>query len=459
MTLPHINSEKILDGLLTDAIRGKDVDLERLAEFVNIANQDPHRKVVFDAVLDEGVAHGTVDTHRVFARVQASGNGEVAEAINFLVGLLDAPPEPSSETPESFKTPPEGARIPTRTTAEGRVPIHTVCAADIESKPIDWLWEDRLALGKLTLLASDPGMGKSILSSNIAATVSIGGEWPVGEGKCERGMVIIASFEDDHDDTTKPRLEAAGADCTMIRFLGKVPDNQGPRYFDLKRDVPRLEELLELYPETKLVILDPISAAMGDTDCHKNTQVRAALHPLVEMAQRRKVAILGISHFTKDQGKKALHRVIDSVAFTATSRIVFTVAEDHEQPEDESRGKRYLLLPIKSNIGRTDNTLSFYNTKVILSSGIEARQIEWGGRVHTTADEALAPEEERGKLEVAKDFLREILASGPMLSEEIDQRARKAKISATTLKRAKKKLMIQSKKDHFCDKWTWKLPE
>src|SRR5262245_53451769 len=39
-----------------------------------------------------------------------------------------------------------------------------VCLADVTPVAVNWLWEDRLARGHLTLLASDPGMGKSQLT-------------------------------------------------------------------------------------------------------------------------------------------------------------------------------------------------------------------------------------------------------------------------------------------------------
>src|SRR5262249_11736571 len=57
------------------------------------------------------------------------------------------------------------------------------CAADIELEPLDWLWCGRLARGKHTCIAGEPGTGKSQLSIFIAATITRGGEWPCGEGR------------------------------------------------------------------------------------------------------------------------------------------------------------------------------------------------------------------------------------------------------------------------------------
>ena len=86
-------------------------------------------------------------------------------------------------------------------------------ASEIEAKPITWLWPNRIAIGKQTLIAGDPGLGKSQLTAFLAAVVTTGGDWPCGEGRAEKGRVIMFSAEDDAEDTIVPRLIAAGADC------------------------------------------------------------------------------------------------------------------------------------------------------------------------------------------------------------------------------------------------------
>src|SRR5215471_5481753 len=64
-------------------------------------------------------------------------------------------------------------------------------AADIKPRCIDFLWAGRLARGKHTAFAGEPGDGKSQLSVYVAATISRGSEWPCGEGRAPVGNVII----------------------------------------------------------------------------------------------------------------------------------------------------------------------------------------------------------------------------------------------------------------------------
>src|SRR5207249_4910904 len=69
-------------------------------------------------------------------------------------------------------------------------------ANEITPQPVTWLWPGRLAIGKQTCIAGDPGNGKSQLAIYAAAAVTTGGEWPCGEGRAPLGSVIILSAED-----------------------------------------------------------------------------------------------------------------------------------------------------------------------------------------------------------------------------------------------------------------------
>ena len=40
---------------------------------------------------------------------------------------------------------------------------------DMRQEGLNWLWPGRIAVGKLCVIAGDPGLGKSLLSLDIAA--------------------------------------------------------------------------------------------------------------------------------------------------------------------------------------------------------------------------------------------------------------------------------------------------
>ena len=77
-------------------------------------------------------------------------------------------------------------------------------------------------MGKCTLVAGEGGLGKSMVLSWIAATVSRGGEWPCQEGQPPCGSIIILSAEDDAADTIVPRLMAADATRGSIAVNNRV---------------------------------------------------------------------------------------------------------------------------------------------------------------------------------------------------------------------------------------------
>ena len=81
------------------------------------------------------------------------------------------------------------------------------------------------------------------------------------------------------------------------------------------------------------MVIDPVSSYLGKTDSHKNSEVRDLLEPLSELADRMRVAILSVTHFSKTGSHnttKALHRFIGSIAFTGAARAAFAVIEDAE---------------------------------------------------------------------------------------------------------------------------------
>ncbi|TIM48781.1 AAA family ATPase [Mesorhizobium sp.] len=93
--------------------------------------------------------------------------------------------------------------------------------------PVEWLWTGRIAVGKLSIIAGHPGLGKSQLTMHIAAKVTTGGEWPFDEGVARQGRVLVLSAEDDPADTILPRLLAAGGDPASVTVLEAVRAKDG----------------------------------------------------------------------------------------------------------------------------------------------------------------------------------------------------------------------------------------
>jgi energy-coupling factor transporter ATP-binding protein EcfA2 len=94
-----------------------------------------------------------------------------------------------------------------------------VKASDVIPRSIQWLWEGKIAKGKLTLLVGNPGLGKSQITASIAACVSTGNPWPLHSKEREPAKVMMLSGEDDFADTIVPRLTALDANLGNVSLI------------------------------------------------------------------------------------------------------------------------------------------------------------------------------------------------------------------------------------------------
>jgi hypothetical protein len=340
--------------------------------------------------------------------------------------------------------------------------------ADVTLKPIRWLWPDRIAIGKLSLIAGHPDLGKSLVTLDLAARVTTGAPWPVNGGRAPLGNVVLLSAEDDPEDTYGPRLKAMGADLSRIDSITMVkildPNGKGYRSFDLQQDLDRLEIVVKK-KNAIFVGIDPISAYMGKPgkiDTHRNTDVRAILHPLKEMAERTQSAVLLISHLTKSGGTEALQRVTGSGAFIAAARAGFMVERDES---DGAAPGRRLVLPIKANLTSVRSGFA-YRIEGQNLDGLGVQPIiVWEDRlVEVTADQALAAKDRtrRSKPNPVVNFLREFLSAGPRAMKNALEEALARGYSAKQLRDAREKIGVVPYRDPPNDArapWYWKLPD
>jgi hypothetical protein len=218
--------------------------------------------------------------------------------------------------------------------------LELVPASSIEMEPTYWLWDQRIALGTLALLAGREGIGKSTLAYTLAADITNG--TMMGEYLGEPRSVIIAATEDSWAHTINPRLKAAGADLSRV-FQVKATEDYSSG-LSLPHDI---EELGTLARENQvaLILLDPLISRLGKLDTHKDAEVRQALEPLVKMADESGAAVLGLLHVNKSGSTDPLTALMGSRAFSAVSRAVLFVVESSEDPTIKIMGQP------KNNLG------------------------------------------------------------------------------------------------------------
>ena len=332
--------------------------------------------------------------------------------------------------------------------------------SEIMPEPIEWIWPGWLAKGKCHVLAGEPGRGKTSLCITIAATITTGGHFP-DETSPEIGEVVIWSGEDGIADTLIPRCHAAGGDLTKIFFIRGKQEGGIEHPFDPSKDLTKLDDAFLALENPKLLIIDPLVSTFK-RDGNNNAETRKDLQPLIDLAVRKNIAVIGIHHLGKpnNQHTSAIHRLNGSVAIGGVARTVFMV--DKYQNDDE----KSVFVRAKNNNGPTGDGFIYSITGVELPHNIRSSRIEWGDRVLGRPEDLLPAVQSnfdspgKSKLDESMEFIRARLAEGPVSTAELHADAKAENISLATLRRALQKLGAEyiCGREENAGKWYTALP-
>ena len=306
---------------------------------------------------------------------------------------------------------------------------------DIQAKEVGWLWYPYIPYGKITIVQGDPGEGKTTFALHLAALISNGEMLPCDDTERTPVTVIYQTAEDGLEDTIKPRLVDAGADCTRIKVIDESIDA-------LTMSDERLEEAIREIG-ARLIILDPIQAYLGaEVDMHRANEIRPVLKHLSMLAEKYDCAVILIGHMNKSMGNKSSYRGLGSIDFQATARSVLIVGRIKDNPQIR------VIAHDKSSLAPEGQAIAFELNK---ETGFK-----WIGHYDISVDDLLSGINRENKMEMAENLLKSLLQDGKVPQNIAADKATAMGISKRVLDQAKKNLGVKSIRSD--NKWYWELP-
>ncbi len=333
--------------------------------------------------------------------------------------------------------------------------VMTVRLADVAAEAVHWLWPLWVPRSHLTLVAGDPGVGKSWFVLALATAVSLGAPLPGMGQPVERGNVLLFALEDGTATVVRPRMELMGADLSRVHVYTHVDAGGQPRALVLPEDTPLLQAAIHA-TAADLVVIDPLVSLQNPAlDANRQVTMRSILGPLMAAAEAEGSAVLFCHHLNKATGQDPLYRINASVDLVAASRVGIAVGRDRE----DSAGIRRGVAVFKSNLGEVPKPTGFT---------IDKGRFGWlaDGTSHLTADRLFSPPDEAGirqRHDRAEEFLREVLAEGPVRQRAIREQAHQAEIDDHSLRKARErmKVVVEQIRDQESNRvlgWQWRLP-
>jgi len=365
-----------------------------------------------------------------------------------------------------------GLRVVEQTTAPGEIvsSIVLVRASSVTPKRLEWLYQDRIVLGNMTLICGPPDVGKDAVMVDLISRGTIGRRWPDRENPNPPFDVVMLVSEEGIEDTVVPRLMVAGTDLHRVHFAMQTRISQDAktsvRRIALDQDLEAIRKMLTTLRDNKtpakLLVISPFGSYLGKLKKNSDDDIRPLMDNLRELAAECEIAIVCISHFNKNILAAAIDRTGGAGAIAQAPRCGWAFVKDDEDETGESR----LMLMIKGNNVKESAKAGLryrFVEEVLTIDGKSAGypRVEWLGPSSRKIDDVLhsAIDKEDTKVGACVKWLEGKLANGASeASKELYRAAEKLGWAYPTVRRAAERLNVDHVRMNGSGPWFMCLP-
>ena len=272
-----------------------------------------------------------------------------------------------------------------------------------------WVVDGLLQRNGLSLLLSDPKVGKSVLARTLAWAVALGERW-LGRD-VEKGRVLYLALEEMPADIRRHFLKMNLPDDADIHMVFERHPKDPLKWFE--------QLVAEVQPD--LVVLDTLVQLVSFREINDYSKTSQDLRPLLDVTRRSNAHVLVLHHMRKRGGIYG-HETLGSQAIYATVDMKLTLTREGQQRSITSDGREHRKIeePLALHLDEETGLITVAGTKKELDTQtktdevfallkkedapmtIKALQAVIGGRAERLLD-ALTTLRGQGKIERKKD--------------------------------------------------------
>lgn len=283
--------------------------------------------------------------------------------------------------------------------------------------PMRWEWQDWLAKGFVTMVAAEPGVGKSMLALRVAASYILGWSWPDGSPFTgERGRVLWCETESG-EVMNRDRMKAWGIPLEDVLVAGVNPLD-GISLENL-RDLDRVRRDA-MREDVRLVVIDSLSGSHSRNEAE--SEVGLLVKAVAQIARDAAKPII-ISHHLNKQARTDRISLLNVRGSTAIAQFVRTIWALDAPDLDDSTALR--LYQVKNNVARKPAPIGLR----ITSEGMSSIPVPSGPAAENPVDQI-------------RNLLLDMVTPEGVPVTEIETAVKELRASMSTARRAKKDLSI-----------------